>query len=332
MAKHGEQDQERHRIMHVYRTLAAAIPVLLVPFAGSAQANTPEHPASQAVASVATQGVSLHGAISVADGRAQIANNGDITAADKSAAVMLARGGQLLVCASTTIHIAKDAVPQANSKPADAGLMFSLDRGAFETDYLPASYSDVVMTPDLRLLISPPGAAHLKLRVNEQGDTCVDNAGENAPYVTVSSLSEGGVYRVRPGQRVLFVKGSLQEVVDNEREPCGCPVEAPTPALAVGGKPAGGPSSKLSDTEFPLAVSEGLKPPPGPSSEVIVPAGQPHAQVAATLSSTEPPGPPPPEPAVSAAAKPVPVPTKAAPRGGFLHSVGHFFSRVFGGS
>ncbi len=63
----------------------------------------------------------------------------------------------------------------------------------------------------------------MSVRVSAKGDTCVDNHGENAPYVTVSSLFDGGVYRVQPNQRVLFEHGSLRDVVDNEQEPCGCP-------------------------------------------------------------------------------------------------------------
>ncbi len=101
--------------------------------------------------------------------------------------------------------------------------MIALDRGAVEASYETGKYSDVLLTPDLRILISGPGAADLKIRVNEKGDTCVDNHGANAPYVTVTSQFEGGVYRVQPNQRVMFEHGSLQQVVDNESEPCGCP-------------------------------------------------------------------------------------------------------------
>ena len=307
-----------------------------------AQQSIPAQP--QVVASVAVEGVSLHGAMSVVNGRAAIANNGEITAGDKTAQVTLARGGTLEVCASTTVHIAKDVMPHASAKPGvvadDAGLMFSLDRGAFEANYTPGAYSDVVLTPDLRLLISGPGQTSLKMRVNQQGDTCVDNAGEDAPYVIANSLRDGGVYRVRPGQRVLFVHGSLQEVVDNERELCGCPAAA-SPDIAANGGKLGGPSSTPTDTAFPTAISEGLQAPPAPSNVPAVPAGVAHAQVAATLSSNTPPGPPPSSPSIvhsqtalvqPVASAPVSAPQQATPKRGFFHTIGHFFSKVFGAS
>jgi len=92
------------------------------------------------------------------------------------------------------------------------------------------------------------------VRLGQHGDTCVDNAGTsgvNAPYVLVSSVFEGGAYRVQPGQRVMFQHGSLQEVVDQEKEPCGCP-----PAAAKG-------------NEFPLAQSEGLAPLPAAAPNAV---------------------------------------------------------------
>ena len=108
--------------------------------------------------------------------------------------------------------------------------MMALDRGAIEANYTVGKYSDVLLTPDLRILISGPGQADLSIRVNTKGDTCVDNHGADAPYVTVTSQLEGGAYRVLPDQRVNFEHGSLREVVDHEPEPCGCPA---TPATSV---------------------------------------------------------------------------------------------------
>ncbi len=51
----------------------------------------------------------------------------------------------------------------------------------------------------------------------------------------------------------MFEHGSLQQVVDQEKEPCGCP-----------------PPSKTEVNEFPLAESEGLAPtPPSPQASAI---------------------------------------------------------------
>jgi hypothetical protein len=251
----------------------------------------------------------------VQDGRAELANNGSITAGDDTATVKLARGGELLVCTGTTIHIAKDIVPHAASHPGDAGLLISLDHGALEGHYTPGAYADEILTPDLRLLVSAPGIADLKMRVSTAGDTCVDNAGTAAPYVVASSLMAGGIYRIQPGQRVLFVHGSLSAVVDNEHEPCGCPSQA------------------TGENAFPLAESEGLKAPPKLSGPPVVPEGTPHAQVTATFSSATPPGPAPAEaaqPGAPPSAAPATAPRKR--HRGFFGAIGHFFSHIFGGS
>jgi hypothetical protein len=312
--------------------------------------------AQQPIAYSPTQGVTLTGALSVADGKASIGNNGSVTAGDQSTRLTLARGGELLVCASTRVNLSRDSSAVGGSDPAaDSALMIALDRGAIETDYVTRKYSDVLLTPDLRILISAPGQANLKLRVNQKGDTCVDNHGANAPYVTVTSQFEGGVYRVQPNQRVLFENGSLQKVVDNESEPCGCPSSLPVSVAAAGvtnsanpalpGQkaaitPVGGPSSTPADTAFPLAESEGLKPPPPPPAEPVVPAGVAHAQVEAPIAynSTVTPN-----PSAPGAAEPAPAPAVANPsavtaapptpqkkQGGFFHAIGRFFGHIFG--
>jgi hypothetical protein len=294
----------------------------------------------QPIAYVPTDGVTVSGSLEVANGKATIGNKGSITAGDKTAHITLARGGEMRLCASTTIHLTTDSsIVQATGENSSA-LMISLDRGALETSYKPGAYSDVLLTPDLRILVSGPGDADLKLRVNQKGDTCIDNHGANAPYVTVTSQFEGGVYRVKPDQRVLFEHGSLQQVVDNEPEACGCPPDVPVAVASANGKPIGGPSSTPADTAFPLAESEGLKPPPPPPSQPVVPAGTPHAQVevpltyngtAPTQTSAAPAATPPPA-AAAAAAPPAEAPPaqKPADSGGLFHHIGHFFARLFG--
>jgi hypothetical protein len=297
--------------------------ILLAYTAHAQQTPPPQTP----IAYVPTAGVTISGSLEVANGKAVIGNNGSVTAGDKTADITLARGGTLRLCSTTTVHLSSD---RSITDVQSSALMMALDRGALEASYITGKYSDVLMTPDFRILISGPGEADLKIRVGPKGDTCLDNHGTNAPYVTVTSLLEGGLYRVQPNQRVLFEQGSLHDVVDQEAESCGCP-----PAVTVdsaSGKAVGGPSSTAADTTFPLAQSEGLAPPPPPATKPIVPAGQVHAQVTVPLiyNSDAPPPPPPadeaPKPAPAAAPPPEQKPV------GFFHRIGHFFSKVFGGS
>jgi hypothetical protein len=298
-------------------------PYSLVPAASAQQTQQPSP-----IASVGTEGVTLSGSLEVANGKAVIGNNGAITAGDKTATVTLARGGTLQLCSTTTVHLSRDrSIADAQS----SALMISLDRGALEATYTTGKYSDVLMTPDFRILISGPGQTDLKIRVSPKGDTCLDNHGTDAPYVTVTSLLEGGLYRVQPNQRVLFEHGSLNEVVDNKTEPCGCP-----PATLEAAKPVGGPSSTPADTAFPIAQSEGLAATPPPATTPAVPPGQAHAQVTVPLVYKSDAPPPSPAPDMSpattratTAAAPTTPPAKK--QTGFFHSIGHFFSKLFGG-
>ncbi len=266
-------------------------------------------------------GVQVSGDVHLGNGAMQLGNGSTITAGGETVPITLSRGGELNLCATTSIHLARDRSIQA---PDASGLMLGLDRGAIEAHYETSKYSDVLLTPDLRILISGPGEADFSIRVSRQGDTCIDNRGPNAPYITVTSQLEGGLYRVQPGQHVSFQHGSLREVVDTEHEPCGCPppvsvAEAgtPSPNGAAPGHPVGGPSSTPADTAFPLAVSEGLTKPPLPPTTPVAGPGEVHAQVAVpfhysgnlpTVSDTTNPG----EPAGTDTAA-IPPPTPAAP-------------------
>jgi hypothetical protein len=342
-------------------------------------------PAQQPIGRTSAKEVKVSGAVDISNGEMLLGNGSEITAGDQAVAITLQRGGELRLCSTSSVHLSKDiSVPDPNN----SALMMALDRGALETRYTVGKYSDVLLTPDLRILISGPGEAQLSVRVNTKGDTCIDNHGAAGPYVTVSSELEGGAYRVLPDQRVSFQHGSLHEVVDHEPEPCGCPA---IPAVSVAnagatggnpakpGQPVGGPSSTPADTAFPIAESEGLAPPPKPSP---APVNQTHAQVTVPLTyngehpAAAPDAAPPaaaPEPSATASSSSSPAPAASTPstapspsspapqaastpptpsspstevasapsatvappqqpvhQGGFFHSIGHFFARIFG--
>jgi hypothetical protein len=278
--------------------------------------------------------VQVSGAVEVHDGQMQLGNGSAITAGTQTVNIALTRGGALRVCSTTEVHLSHDGTIDAADSSA---LMIALDRGAIEADYETGKYSDVLLTPDLRILISPPGHANISVRVNARGDTCVDNRGANAPYITVTSQFDGGIYRLRPDQHVTFERGSLKDVVDTEREPCGCPPPPVAVAAADGPVSLGKPTP--ADTTFPLAQSEGLAPPPPSPTTPVTKPGEVHVQVtvpltydgdappaAATASNATPP------PPITPAAAPTPTAPAAKPKSqsGFFHSIGRFFSHVFG--
>jgi hypothetical protein len=202
-------------------------------------------------------------------------------------------------------------------------LLIALDRGAVEMSFAASTAreknADTLLTPYFRILIGGPNAADVKVRLGEHGDTCVDNAGANAPYVVVTSVFEGGLYRVQPGQRVMFEHGSLQSVVDQEKEPCGCPPPAP-----------------IENNEFPLAQSEGLAPPPSQAPVVTAPLA-PVASANDTFSyngadqAVQTAGPVTAAPAApTASATPAPQAPATQKKPGFFGKIGHFFRKIFG--
>jgi hypothetical protein len=305
--------------------------------------------AQQPIGRTSATEVQVSGAVDISHGETLLGNGSEITAGEQAVKIALQRGGELRLCSTSSVHLSKD---RSVDDPASSALMMALDRGAIEASYAVGKYSDVLLTPDLRILISGPGQANLSIRVNTKGDTCVDNHGADAPYVTVSSQLEGGAYRVLPDQRVNFQHGSLHEVVDHEPEPCGCPT---TPAVSVAssgatstnpatpGRPVGGPSSTPADTAFPIAESEGLAAPPAPRPVPAVPPGETHAQVTVPLTyngehpAAAPAAPAAPAPAPPSAQPPAPPEVASAPPppvapkpGGLFHRIGHFFSRIFG--
>ena len=215
------------------------------------------------------------------------------------------------MCAATTVKLSSDAGAPEGVMP---GLMMAMDHGAVEASFATGRDSDILLTPDFRILIGGPGAADVKVRLGANGDTCVDNDGVNAPYVLVTSVFDGGDYRVQPGQRVMFQHGSLHEVVDQEKEPCGCP-----------------PATK-GPNEFPLAVSEGLAPlAPAAAGAAAVPGHEAETTTTLAYNANEH------APLAAAQVAPVPAASPAsaatvpvAKKAGLFSRMGQFFRKIFG--
>ncbi|MFP5234660.1 MAG: hypothetical protein ACLGSD_02060 [Acidobacteriota bacterium] len=267
----------------------------------------------------ADSAATVTGSLQVTDGKTLIGAAGTITSGPRTTDVVLPHRGVLRVCASTAVKLTADNSVPAGETP---GLMMALDHGALETDFATGRNSDILLTPDFRILLGGNGASQVKVRLGPHGDTCIDNPGPNAPYVLVSSVFEGGAYRVQAGQRVMFEHGSLHDVVDNEKEPCGCPAP-PRPGT----------------NDFPLAQSAGLAPLANPA---LAPKAQPTTRKLPPELSTPmvyeakplPLGPElkPETPAnpQAAAAAPAATPAKAKKHRGFFRRIGGFFRKIFG--
>ena len=110
--------------------------------------------------------------------------------------------GTLRVCASSTVKLAADASAPEGEVP---GLLMALDRGAVEMSLAPsesrAKNADTLLTPYFRILIGGPNAADVKVRLGENGDTCVDNAG-------VECAVRSGNERIRRRRSIACSRGS----------------------------------------------------------------------------------------------------------------------------
>jgi hypothetical protein len=316
-------------------TAAPGAPSVKTPAVAPAPAAIPPPPSSGDDAAVAARPLAIvaldskipgaaaevTGGMKVFNGRAFISSDASITSGSQTAQITLPYRGTLRVCTGTTVKLTADSSIPSGEIP---GLLMALDHGAVEASFATGRNSDILLTPDFRILIGGPGAAEVKVRLGQGGDTCVDNAGVNAPYVLVSSVFDGGAYRVQAGQRVMFQHGNLHEVVDTVKEPCGCP-----------------PGS-INGNEFPLAQSEGLAPtlhpapiPAGPrgqqaegSGALVYNGAEKAAKPDTKPDETAPTAAPPP---VDAPATPPATPPAAEKKkSGFFRKVGHFFKRVFG--
>ncbi len=274
----------------------------------------------QSIGTVRTPSAQVQGMVSVSAGKSTIQNNATVTAGRDTAEVALTRGGQVRVCVGSAVSFSQSA---NGASSAQHPLLFALQRGATEIT-APLLKDDAVVTPDLRIESSDPAPVDLHLRVNDAGDTCVENLGRNAPILHVVEQLSGAGYLVKPGQHIVFERGSVRSVVSRATTLCGCP------------RPGKG-------DDFPEAVSAGLV----PSTVPAAPAGAQHTQVSAgvdyngaTGTASGPPLPDGTVPVTTAAgataqgntAQPA-AKTVTVDQGSHnpFRAIAHFFHRLFGG-
>jgi hypothetical protein len=217
--------------------------------------------AQRPIGTVSTASANVGGVLETSGGTATIVNNGTVTAQEQTATVTLARGGAVNVCATSTVHLSQ-------SNGAKGGpLLVALDRGALELNFLAGS-NDAVLTPDMRIQPASPAPLDLRIRVVNNGDTCVENRGSDAPALMISDTFGESSYIVHPRQHVLFEHGDLKQVVDNETSPCGCPpaVVVSVADAGVSGATVAKAGSAVETHPFPEAVSEGLATAPPPQA------------------------------------------------------------------
>jgi hypothetical protein len=144
----------------------------------------------------------------------RVASGSTIAARDETAVLRLARGGEIRVCAQTTVSVA--------TSPDGQSLMLGMNSGAMETHYHINESSDSILTPDFRIVLPGPGEFNLAIKSDARGDTCVSSLAGSNSSVVVAELLGNDTYEIKPEQQVLFRQGKMQSV-ETPLAGCGCP-------------------------------------------------------------------------------------------------------------
>ncbi len=189
--------------------------------------------AQQNIGELYATDASVKGSVILAGSGTSVLSGSQIAAGAQTATLKLERGGDVLICPGTTLSI--------SSSQNARQLLFSVSSGNIELDYPIGSASDSLLTPDFRLLLPGPGKIHVAMRVNANGDTCVQSLPMNDSALIVSEAMGDGSYQVKENEAVLFKGGHVQGAT-RTRQSCGCPAPAPVQVARVAPPPVAAPA------------------------------------------------------------------------------------------
>lgn len=191
--------------------------------------------AQQTIGELYATDASVKGAVILAGSGTSVLSGSQIAAGAQTATLKLERGGSVLVCPGTSLSV--------SSSQNGRQLLFSVNAGNLELNYPLGSASDSLLTPDFRLLLPGPGQIHVAMRVNGNGDTCVESLPSNSSALVVAEAMGDESYQVKQDEAVVFKGGHIQGA-SHANQSCGCPAPAPVqvakmtpPAAAAPTKP-----------------------------------------------------------------------------------------------
>jgi hypothetical protein len=203
----------------------------------------------------------VRGAVTVSPTATLVLSGSQVSAGASPAIIKLTRGGELKVCAGSSITM----TASASGREA----LFGLNQGTLETRYRLSSSADTVVTPDFRLQLPGPGDFHFAIGMRNSGDMCVKSLPGNSSSMIVHEVFGDGSHQVRAGEAVVFQKGSVQNSVAlPTTEECGCAnaiAANPVASKPVAAKPVelGFPEQQSQRAAAAIAAGE---PPPETSA------------------------------------------------------------------
>jgi hypothetical protein len=255
--------------------------VLLPPAAAGAargSASLPPQPTSEEAASP-TQAMEQ----AMLTGARSVNAPGTISAASETAIVNLPRGGEVHVCPNTALSL--------TTSQNGRNLMLGMSTGALETHYtLPLGAADIILTPDLRILLPGPGTFEFAISADHRGNTCVRALEGDTASLVISELMGDDNAQVGPSEQMVFRSGRVKNVSATATPGCGCPRPV-VPVLQAGSsQPAPRPTPAVSlGSNSPRAAANASAPQPDDRAEAKPPASatrpvnpkRPHVEVEA---------------------------------------------------
>ncbi len=226
-------------------------PLLLL---GVALAVAPAAYAQHVIGEVFSGEASVRGSVLLASGGTHVLSGSEVAAGDGTALLKLERGGEVRICAKTSLSLSSDATGKS--------LVLGLSTGAMEVDYTLHTSVDALITPDFRMRLISPGTFHFAISVSGSGDTCLRTLPGNDAAVFVAEMMGSDSYQLSPGKNVMFRKGKISGA-EEAPEVCGCP--APKPGMIL---PAAVPVTVPERAEEPVAAKD---------------AGETHLEVGSTF-------------------------------------------------
>ncbi len=193
----------------------------------------------------------VKGSVTMAGSGISLMSGASITSVKGAATLHLRRGGEVRVCAPTTLTI--------TASKNERELLMSMNVGAMEANYTRAAGADSIVTPDFRLLLAGPGTFHLAISADIRGNTCLRTLPGNLSSVIVSELSGEGVYQLKPEELVVFHEGRMTEASTQAPAGCGCAAPAVSAPAISAPRPASPPASTIPANGSGAVTGTGLE-------------------------------------------------------------------------